>query len=95
MLIDDVDDIYNVGLDEPVVMMQDLARMISGLAGNVPIIIENRKNLNARETNRYVPDITRLKKLYNPLVGLEESLWRTMTSLHLRGIIPNFPKEYT
>lgn len=77
--------IYNVGVDVPAVSMCELANLIAETVGNVQVIVEGRGGIGGR--SRYVPDISKLRRLHVPQIGLTEGLKRMLTSMYIRGKI--------
>ncbi len=71
---------YNVGSDNPVVSIRDLASLIAEIVGEVSIDIMGNDNSTGNNRSRYVPDISKIKKIYSPKISLAQGISRTIQS---------------
>lgn len=78
---------YNVGMDRPVVSILELAKLIAETVGGVEIKLPPTRVEPDRIRQRYIPDISKLTKIYAPKIELPGSIFRTLVSLNERGLI--------
>ncbi|MCX7153279.1 MAG: NAD(P)-dependent oxidoreductase, partial [Proteobacteria bacterium] len=71
--------VCNVGADTPVVSIAELARLVAHIWGGADVLI--RGNSGDALRPRYIPDISKMKALHPPQVGLEAGLRRVAESL--------------
>ena len=71
-------EIYNVGSDAPVVSVLELANLVAEIVGNVSVEVAGKDNAFGDNRSRYVPDISKLKKIYTPQISLPEGISRTI-----------------
>lgn len=71
---------YNVGQSPPATTVLELAQLIGQQVGGVEAIVEGAGGDKSRP--RYIPDISKLGKLYQPCITLQEAVERTLWSLH-------------
>jgi nucleoside-diphosphate-sugar epimerase len=71
---------YNVGSDTPIVSILDLANIIAEIVGDVSIEVMKKNNSTGNNRSRYVPDITKLKKIFTPQISLTQGILRTIQS---------------
>ncbi len=72
--------IYNVGSDRFQIDIMHLARMVADSFEGIDVSILGRKDPQqvGSQAKRYVPDITRLKSVYEPKINIKEGLRRTI-----------------
>ena len=71
---------YNVGQSAPATTVLRLAQTIGQLFGGVKVIVEGAGEDRSRP--RYIPDTSKLCKLYRPCIALREAVERTLWSLY-------------
>ena len=64
----------NVGADSPVVSIAELARLVAQAWGGADVVVQGGSADTIRP--RYVPDVSRMKTLHSPEIGLEAGLRR-------------------
>ena len=82
---------YNVGQSPPATKVVDLAQLIGQQIGGVKVIVEKTGEDKSRP--RYIPDISKLCKLYQPCVTLPEAVERTLWSLFFNKQIAVSPSN--
>ena len=72
--------IYNVGSDRFQIDIMHLARLIADSFDGIDVRVLGREDPQTigTQAGRYVPDITRLKSIYEPKIDIEEGLRRTI-----------------
>lgn len=73
---------YNVGSDAPVVSILELANLVGEIVGNVSVEVMKKDNSTGNNRSRYVPDITKLKKIYSQQISLAQGISRTIQSYY-------------
>jgi dTDP-glucose 4,6-dehydratase len=71
---------YNVGSDQFQIDILRLARLVADFFEGINVQVLDRGDPQAigSQAGRYVPDITRLKSVYEPKIDIEEGLRRTI-----------------
>lgn len=80
---------YNVGQSLPATTVLGLAQLIGQQVGGVKVIVEGDEGDKSRP--RYIPDISKLCGLYQPLITLQEAVERTLWSLYFNKRIAASP----
>jgi dTDP-glucose 4,6-dehydratase len=80
--------IYNVGADAPVVSILELANLIAEIIGNTRVVVEGGDVAGSVSRSRYVPNISRFRKLYVPQIELRDGLERMLASLRAKRQLP-------
>ncbi|MCX6651888.1 MAG: NAD-dependent epimerase/dehydratase family protein [Methanomassiliicoccales archaeon] len=77
--------VYNVGMDSPTITIEELAKLVADVVGNTKVEVLGAKPARATKEppNRYVPDISRLRDIYEPKIGVREAVERTVA--HCQG----------
>jgi nucleoside-diphosphate-sugar epimerase len=72
--------IYNVGSDKFQIDIKHLARLVADSFDGVDVVVLGRgdSQVVVSQAKRYVPDITRLKSIYEPKIDIKEGLRRTI-----------------
>ena len=73
---------YNVGSDTPVVSILELANLVAELVGDVNIEVMKQDNSTGNNRSRYIPDVSKLKKVYTPQISLAQGITRTIQSCY-------------
>lgn len=71
-------ELYNVGVDGPPVSIRQLAELIALEVSDIEVIVEGQISTCLR--SNYIPNTDKFKRVYTPLVGLQEALRRTLAS---------------
>ena len=76
-------DVYNLGSDQFVTSIAELAEIVSGNFNDAPVIIDGKREEGPAP--RYVPDCSRQREIYEPTINIEQGLARSIKSiLHRR-----------
>lgn len=70
--------VINIGGEQPVTTLE-LAQRVAELVGGVTVEVQGRQDA-AQSAARYIPDITRLKRIYTPQIKLPEALRRVLAA---------------
>jgi nucleoside-diphosphate-sugar epimerase len=72
--------IYNVGSDRFLIDIKHLARLVADSFEGIDVLVLGREDsqIVGSQAERYVPDITRLKSVYEPKIDIKEGLRRTI-----------------
>jgi nucleoside-diphosphate-sugar epimerase len=78
--------VYNVGSDRFVIDIKSLAQLIADMLGSITVIVEGneKESVNRVTADRYVPNMDRMRRIYEPSINIKESLERTTCSLQSR-----------
>ncbi len=71
---------YNVGSDTPVVSILELANLVAEIVEDVNIEVMKKDNSTGNNRSRYIPDVSKLKKIYTPQISLAQGISRTIQS---------------
>lgn len=82
LLNGDINEIYNVGEEAPVVSVRELADQIAEIMGAVSVEVMGKDNASGDNRSRYIPDVSRLKGIYMPQISLSEGISRTIRSYY-------------
>jgi nucleoside-diphosphate-sugar epimerase len=75
--------VYNVGSDRFVIDIKSLAQLIAEMLGSISVTVEGNEkiSMNRVTADRYVPNMDRMRSIYEPSINIKESLERTISSL--------------
>lgn len=78
--------VYNVGSDRFVIDIESLAQLMAEMLGSIKVIVEGngKESVNRVTADRYVPNMDRMRRIYEPSINIKESLERTICFLQSR-----------
>ncbi len=81
-------EVYNVGNDQFILSILDLADLVAEIIGGVDVEIMKEMNPEKDNRSRYIPDISKLKNFYTPQIKIEEGISRTIQSFYRNDDLP-------